>query len=119
MSDLVKLFDAEGCTKVVTFIQSGNVVFDAPQKTAAQLGTRIAKRIDEKLGLTVPVVLRSAEELAQVAGRNPFLRAGADTDALHVLFLRDQPKAAQARALDPARSPGDQYELVGRDVFLR
>ena len=35
------------------------------------------------------------------------------------MFLADTPTAAQARALDPQRSPGDELALVGRDLYLR
>ncbi|HEX9104811.1 MAG TPA: DUF1697 domain-containing protein, partial [Polyangia bacterium] len=119
MATLSEMFRAEGATEVATFIQSGNVLFDAPKKLADTIGARIERRLERQLSLRVPVVLRSAAELAAVAARNPFLAAGADADALHVMFLAAQPTAAQARALDPARSPGDELVLVGRDLFLR
>jgi uncharacterized protein (DUF1697 family) len=119
MSDLVALFAAEGCTNVSTFIQSGNVVFDAPKKLAAQVPTHVEQRIQERFGLQVPVVVRTAAELSAVVERNPFLSAGADADALHVLFLKDAPAARLTRALDPARSPPDAFALVGREVYLR
>jgi uncharacterized protein (DUF1697 family) len=83
------------------------------------MSARIERRIDEEVGLRVPVVLRSADELAAVVAKNPFVRAGADEDQLHVMFLAAKPTAAQARALDPARSPGDEFALVGRDLYLK
>lgn len=119
MATLAAMFSAEGAREVATFIQSGNVVFAAPKKLADEMGARIERRIGKEVGLRVPVVLRSADELAGVAANNPFLRAGCDEDQLHVMFLAARPTAAQARALDPARSPGDEFALVGRDLYLR
>jgi len=119
MTTLANLFTVEGATDVTTFIQSGNVVFDAPKKLADTLAGRIERRIEKELSLRVPVVLRSAVEIAAVVARNPFLAAGHDPDALHVMFLAAQPTPAQARALDPSRSPGDELALVGRDLYLR
>jgi uncharacterized protein (DUF1697 family) len=119
MSALVDIFRDEGAGDVSTFIQSGNVIFAAPPKLASALGARVERRLDEAFALRVPVVLRSADELAAVAARNPFLAAGADPATLHVMFLAATPTAAQARALDPARSPGDEFALVGRDLYLR
>jgi uncharacterized protein (DUF1697 family) len=119
MATLAKLFADEKCAAVSTFIQSGNVIFDAPAKAALTIGARVSKRIEDKLGLTVPVVVRAAAELASVPARNPFLKAGVDADELHVMFLADAPAATAARALDPARSPGDSFALVGRELFLR
>lgn len=119
MAVLAEMFSVEGARSVTTFIQSGNVVFDAPGTLAGTIGARIERRIEKQLSLRVPVVLRSAAELAAVAARNPFLAAGADPDALHVMFLAARPNAAQGRALDPARSPGDEFALVGRELYLR
>jgi uncharacterized protein (DUF1697 family) len=119
MAALVALFSDEGASAVTTYIQSGNVIFDAPPKLAAALPARIAARIEQRFGLSVPIVLRSAAALAAVATRNPFLTAGASADELHVMFLRDRPSAARARALDPNRSPPDELALHGSEIYLR
>jgi uncharacterized protein (DUF1697 family) len=68
--------------------------------------------------LRVPVVTRTADELREVSEQNPFLAAGADAAALHVVFLADRPSPARAAALDPQRSPGDALALRGRDIYL-
>ena len=119
MADLVRIFSAAGCEEVETYIQSGNVVFGGSAKTAREIPGAVASRIQKQLGLDVPVVLRSAAELCAVAARNPFLKAGADPDELHVAFLADVPEKRRAAALDPRRSPGDSFELRGRDLYLR
>lgn len=119
MATLAALFTGEGATDVSTFIQSGNVLFAAPAKLAATIGARIERQLDKQLGLRVPVVLRSARELADAAARNPFLRSGVDEDELHLMFLADKPAAKLAAALDASRSPGDELALVGRDLYLR
>ena len=117
MATLAKIFADEACANVSTFIQSGNVIFDAPAKAATTIGARVSKRIGKELGLDVPLVVRDAAELAKVPARNPFSKA--DPDELHVMFLADTPPATAVRALDPARSPGDSFALVGRDLYLR
>lgn len=118
MVDLVKVFEGAGARAVRTYIQSGNVVFEAAAAAAERMPARIAVAIEARFGLHVPVVMRRAEELAKVARDNPLLAAGADADTLHVAFLADRPGAAAVRALDPARSPGDTFVVQGRDVFL-
>jgi len=118
MDELVRVFAAEGCSDVRTYIQSGNVVFRAVPALAARLARRVAERIQRRLGLRVPVVLRTARELERVARENPFLAPGADTDALHVMFLLDAPKKAAVAGLDPERSPPDEFVVVGREIYL-
>ncbi len=118
MTELVALFEAAGCAGVRTFIQSGNVLFAAPAALARRLPGEIASRIDERHGLRVPVILRTAAELRRVASRNPFLRSGADPKRLHVAFLSAAPGRAAVARRDPARSPPDAFAVEGSEVYL-
>lgn len=117
MKDLAAMFVSAGCRDVTTYIASGNVAFTASDKIVGKLATVIAARIAKDLGLTIPVVLRSADELAGVVTRNPF--AEADPATLALMFLATAPTKAQIAALDPRRSPGDVFAVVGRDVYLQ
>ena len=118
MSDLVAVFEAAGCRDVTTYIQSGNVIFRAADRLAERLPGMISKGIRERFNLNAPVVIRSAGELALIAGDNPFLKAGADPKTVHVLFLAATPAAEDAAALNPSRSPGDAFVVRGREIFL-
>lgn len=119
MKDLAALFERLGCADVRTYIQSGNVVFTASAPLARRLPALAAEAILERFGLTVPVVIRSADELRALVDRSPFLRAGADPAHLHVMFLADAPGPRLVAALDPDRSPPDEFRVLGRDVHLR
>jgi len=119
MATLSAMFAAEGATSVTTFIQSGNVVFDAPPKLAATIAARIERQIEKKLALRVPLVLRSGAEMAEAVARNPYVAAGVDDNELHLMFLADKPAAKLVATLDANRSPGDTFALVGRDLYVR
>ena len=82
------------------------------------LAAELARRIAARFGFTVPVVVRSASDVAELPARNPFLLAGAPPDILHVAFLAQAPTAAAIAALDPHRSPTDRLAVSGREVFL-
>jgi uncharacterized protein (DUF1697 family) len=118
MKDLARLFADAGCDDVHTYIQSGNVVFRASPALARRIPKRIAASVSERFDLDVPVIVRSATELHKAASRNPFLRAGKPTEALHVMFLADTPAAARVAALDPDRSPPDAFAVRGREIYL-
>jgi uncharacterized protein (DUF1697 family) len=118
MKDLIQLFVAAGCDEVSTYIQSGNVLFSAPAKVTRTLPAVIGEAISKRFGFSIPVILRSAEELGHVASKNPFLAKDADPAALHVSFLADAPEAARARKLDPKRSPPDELIVKGKEVYL-
>ena len=118
MADLRAMFEAAGCTDVHTYIQSGNVVFRAEDALAERIPVLIQAEIADSKGFEVPVVTRSAAEWGDVVAGNPFLAAGADPAQLHVGFLAEAPSAARIAELDPDRSPSDEFEVRGREVYL-
>lgn len=119
MSELKSLFGSLGLEDVVTYIQSGNVVFRSPTGDEQALAARLGQRIDEVFGVDVTVLVRTAAELEAIAKHNPFLKGGADPSKLHVVLL-DRPPAASAIAeLDPGRSPPDEFSVHGREIYLR
>jgi len=117
MADLAAMFTNAGCTSVRTYIQSGNVVFSAP-RGVDRLARLLAEQIEARFGFGVSVVMRTADEFRKVASSNPFLRSGADAETLHVAFLADAPDKRAIAALDPKRSPGDAFQVIGREVYL-
>jgi uncharacterized protein (DUF1697 family) len=118
MRDLSALFVEAGCENVRTFIQSGNVVFTANTRVSKNLAGVLAARIEERFGLRVPVILRTAEQLRDVISNNPYHHAGKPEDYLHVMFLADLPSAAKAAALDPNRSSPDEFIVRGQEIYL-
>jgi uncharacterized protein (DUF1697 family) len=119
MKDLAALFEAADCCDVRTFIQSGNVVFQAAPRLAAKVPGLIAEQIAARFGYRTPVVLRSAEQMTQLIQNNPFLKSATDPNTLHVMFLADRPSAALAKGLDPERSAPDRYTLIGQDIYMQ
>jgi uncharacterized protein (DUF1697 family) len=119
MADVADVFAGAGCADVRTYIQSGNVVFSATVACAKELAQSVAAQIADRFGLSVPVVLRTADELQKVSAANPFLKAGADQESLHVVFLANAPDKRHVAALDPQRSPGDRFEVRGKEIYLQ
>lgn len=118
MKDLAAVFTACGCTNVSTYIQSGNVVFDAAADAEEKLRSDVPARILKAHGLTVPLVVRSRDEIAAVPSLNPYASRAIDDAKFYVYFLGDAPAAAAVAGLDPNRSPGDECTVVGRDVYV-
>ena len=118
MKELTALFVEAGCEEVRTYIQSGNVVFRAGSAVEEEISSIISASILERYGYQVPVITRTAGELQEIMEANPFLEAGAETDKLHVMFLAELPDSASVDTLDPERSPGDEFAVRGREVYL-
>ncbi len=118
MKQLVEMFTDAKCVNVRSYIQSGNVVFAAPPKVAKGLPDLLGRKIEDRFGFSAPIVLRNREEMQKVLRNNPFLKAGMPEITRHVYFLADQPSAAAIKSLDPDRSPGDRFKVVGREIYL-
>ena len=118
MKDLRELITNLGCENVTTYIQSGNVVFQAEPMPEEELAGKIETRILERFGLKIPVILRTTDELQRTIIENPFLSAASDESTLHVMFLKHAPSLERIKSLDPERSPGDAFIVRGRAIFL-
>jgi uncharacterized protein (DUF1697 family) len=118
MKDLIEIFASNKCEKVLSYIQSGNIIFRAAPSVAAEIPTVIAAQITARFGLRIPVLLRTVEELRLVSLNNPFLAAGVAEDTLHVMFLADLPSPERVATLDPDRSPPDAFQVISREIYL-
>jgi uncharacterized protein (DUF1697 family) len=118
MKDLAGIFAEAGCKDVRTYIQSGNVIFSAPASALKGLPGLITDRIAKRFGYRVPVILRTAQQLARTLSDNPFLRAGEAEKTLHVYFLADLPDARAVGDLDIDRSPPDSFRVSDREIYL-
>ena len=117
MAELRGIFTAAGCSAVHTYIQSGNVVFEAAPSQAERVPELVTQAVSQQFGISTAVVERSGGELRQVAAANPFDTSG-DPRFLQVAFLEDTPGAEAVARLDPERSPPDVFAVHGRNVYL-
>jgi uncharacterized protein (DUF1697 family) len=113
MTQLRTLFESLGHTEVVTFIQSGNVVFTARGSVAPE---SLERAIESEFGIDITVVLRTPRELEKVVTGNPF--PNADASKLHVGFMANKLTAAAVKKLDAERFLPDEFAVRGRETYL-
>lgn len=120
MTDLRATIDSLGFGNVVTYIQSGNVVFDGDAGDAGDmaLAARIGEAIAARHAVRVPVALRTAEEFVELAERHPDIGSGIDPKLLHVVLLDRAPPAGAAAGIDVAKYEPDRFTLFGREVYV-
>jgi uncharacterized protein (DUF1697 family) len=119
MADLRRLLESLGCRDVRTLLQSGNAVFTGGRGGATARQRQIASRIDSELGLDVKVLVRTADQLAAVAEKNPFAARGVGPKELHVAFLSTAPAAKKLAGLEPEQFTPDEFEVGDRVLYLR
>ena len=119
MAALETVFRQAGAARPETFIQSGNVVFEAPRADGGAIVAEVGIRIARGFGFEAPIVLRDAESWRGLIAANPFLAQGADPKTLHALCLSASPHATRLARLDPNRSPPDEFAVIGQTIYLR
>lgn len=118
MADLRALVESLGHRDVVTYINSGNVVFTSgtPALDQAALAAAIEERIHAELGLRVAVLIRSPDELADVLAANPF--PDAEPARLLISFLRAEPSREAVTSAAAIPSGNDQFHVIGTTAYL-
>ena len=118
MEALRAVFDSAGYPGTVTHIQSGNVIFETNDDSAAA-AAKIEQQITTDLGLSIVVILRSADELAAVARQHPLATTDGDPAQLYVAFLGTEAAADDVNRLSAMSFGDDALVLAGREVFVR
>lgn len=102
-----------GYTNVATLLNSGNAVFHATKGTSAELAADIASAIESKLKIEVPVIVKSAKELAAIVSENALAAGAEDHSRLLVAFVQDSKALAGLAAIEQLVAPSEQF-LVGK-----
>ena len=114
MADLRKLYESMGFENVLTYIQSGNVIFDTPEDSAGALSPGIAVEIKKIFGYEVQVLVKTPSEFSQVIQNMPF-----DQDRAYLTFLFELPDRSAMDEVEKSRHESEQVELRNDIVYLR
>lgn len=113
MQQLIAIADEIGFEQPQTYIASGNLIFASPLGERA-VRAKLEQALAAHMGKPVPVMIRTAAEMAAVAEHNPFK----DAPGRRVLatFLGEPPPAdalEQARGID-----GERLALGRREIYV-
>ena len=113
MADLRRIAEELGFGSPRTFIASGNLVFTS-DANESEVREALEKALAEHMGKPVPVMVRTAAEMAAVAKANPF--ADAPGKRVLAIFLSEQPPK---NALDEAKGhDGERMALGKREIYV-
>lgn len=119
MKNLRASFEGLGFERVRSYVQSGNVIFDCAKTPSSNLSGSIKERISIDFGFSVPLVLRTSDEMEEIVDDNPFLQdKRIDRSKLHVTFLSSFPAKAGLGRLDALTMNSDQFNVHGREIYL-
>ena len=117
MEALRALVGELGYANVATFIASGNLIFDTPPTPTAALEAELERHLHAALGYEVLTFIRTAGELAAIAGYLPFGPPEPGVHALHVAFMKEPLGAAAEARLLALSSETDVFHAHGREFY--
>lgn len=120
MSVLKSLYGLLGFQNVVTYIQSGNVIFDATVKNKTDLKAMIEKAIEEKYKFHVPVEIRTNREFANIVKSCPYdsIYLAEDGTKVLVTFLSSNPTRAKVADVMKYVFAPEKLVIRGKEVYL-
>lgn len=119
MDALKALHESLGFKDVVTYIQSGNVVFSNEDANPAQLARHIEDAFAANFCFRSNVVVRTSAELQEIIANNPFQnQPSKEAKWVLVLFLASRPEATALEDLRKAYSGPEAYYLIGQELYI-
>jgi uncharacterized protein (DUF1697 family) len=119
MPVLREALTAAGYRDVRTYVQSGNVVLRTPTRSARKVADGVRAVVAEHFDVDTPVLVRTADELAEVLAWNPFPDdAATHPQRVYVVHLDAEPDPADVAALLAQDWSPDQVSVQGRDVVM-
>ena len=118
MAELKAMYESLGFSNVQTYIQSGNVVFNSKESGDEKLSKKIGSAIEKKFGFCPEVIVRTAEEMRQIAKRNPFAkRKEIEPGKLLVVFLASDPGKSAREAVARIEAI-EEIKPIGSEIYI-
>jgi uncharacterized protein (DUF1697 family) len=117
--DLRAHVSAIGFEDVATFRASGNVILSARSGSERAVARRLEAGLGEALGYEVPVFLRDAAEVREIAAAEPFPAAEVEASKgkLQVALLIEKPAAGARKDVLALATEEDRLALEGRELY--
>ena len=120
MADLKVYLSELKFSNIRTYIQSGNVVFEASDSDEIALAKLIENKIAEKYQFEVPTMIRTQQEMLDVIARNPLeIDEQNDFSKPYVIFLENEPAKDLVEKVMAFNSDKELFQIIGREVFIQ
>jgi uncharacterized protein (DUF1697 family) len=118
MADLRQLLVGLAFEDVVTLQNSGNAIFRARGRTAARHAAAIAGALAKELQVEVPVVVKSASELAAAVAENPWAAQIENPSRLLVAFVQEPGAVQGLQAIAALVKAPERFHLGSHAAYL-
>jgi uncharacterized protein (DUF1697 family) len=119
MAELRAFFEDLDFTKVRSYVQSGNVVFDAAKGDAQTLARTIEDAFQAKWGFRSRIMVRDAEWFERRVAENPYPEVAGEPKKLHLYVLERQPTEEEERRLTEKCTGPEHFTVRGDAFYLK
>lgn len=120
MKDLKVLYHDLGYENVLTYIQSGNVIFDSKEKKISELKKKIESAIEKKYKFNVPVEIRTKSDMSKIIKNCPFGTVNLLEDGTKVLltFLSSIPSKNNIIEIQKYVKMPERLVVISKEAYL-
>lgn len=118
MAELRDHLSSLGFSKLSTYIQSGNIVFQTEEAANNILENKIHQNIKDNYGFEVPVIVRSYMEWQQVVDQFPFDIKKYDIKRLGFVFLKEKPALVLVDEIAKFKAANDEVVYADKEIYL-
>jgi len=118
MAELRALLTRLGYSNVSTLLNSGNAVFDSTKGAPVKHAAGIAAAIAGQLNVEVPVIVKSAKELAGIVADNPIRPEASVHSRFLVAFVQDTKALSSLAAVESLVVPPEQFAVGKHAAYL-
>ena len=120
MADLRLLLEGLGYKEVLTYIQSGNAIFNALEEEKDKLENQISETIKNQYGFEVPVLVKNRTEINKILDINPYNDPDDLTsNKIYFVLLKKVPEKEDIEATSAMTFENEKFIITPECVFIR
>ncbi|CEN42882.1 conserved hypothetical protein [Capnocytophaga canis] len=116
MAFLKEILEKSGFVNVKTYIQSGNVVLQT-ELSPAEVSRKVHEVIKENIGAELPVIVKTADEIAQVLSENPFTE-NHDSKRVFFTLFSDELSLPLAKELKMQDFGEEKFDFSEKALYM-
>ena len=120
MADLRLLLEGLGYKEIMTYIQSGNIIFNSLEEDRDKLENQISEAIIDHYGFEVPVLVKTKTEINKILDNNPYNDPeDLATNKIYFVLLQEIPQKEDIEATSAIIFENEKFMITPECVFLR
>lgn len=118
MAGFRALLEGLGHRECRTLLNSGNAVFSAVGGLPIQLAAGIAEALQDRLGVSTPVIVKTSAEFEAIVQHNPIIPPGDAHARFLVAYTMDRARLQELAALEPLLQAGERLAITEHAAYL-